>query len=89
MWRDISGREQNSRNNEAVISKEKEACLETKERKRKAFMEVHLAISKPAWATQQESVKKEEKEKGRGEGGKKGKGRRKKAGKPAGEMVHQ
>lgn len=52
-------------------------------------MEVHLTISKPAWATQQESVKKEEKEKGRGEGGKKGNGRRKKAGKPAEETVHQ
>ena len=48
-----------------------------------------MTISKPAWATQQESVKKEEKEKEREEGGKKGKGRREKAGKPAGETVHQ
>lgn len=52
-------------------------------------MKGHLAISKPVWATQQDSVKKEEREKGRGEGGKKGKARREKAGRPAGEMVHQ
>lgn len=89
MWRDISGSEQNSQNNEAVISKEKEACLETSRRNRKTIMEAHLVILKPAWATQQDSVKKEEKEKERGEEGKKGKGRREEAGRPAGEMVHQ
>lgn len=60
-----------------------------KERKRKTIMEAHLAILKPVWATQQNSVKKEEKGKGRGEGGKTGKGRRERAGRLAEEMVHQ